>query len=191
MGYFLVQSMTVKSTRMEKITIKEYNNDLEIKDSISKIKAVDAACNDILVSPGIVAQSGGCGTFRLKDAMKGKWYRVALSGLCYTTSSVLLNVGSRYKNNSPCAQLFYIASDGYSGAQNVVQLGVANKCISKVRLLFINSTTQGGMLDIYISSNGSNDIDFAYSNNIGFTFQTPVEVSEEPDTGYKVKEFAF
>lgn len=47
------------------------------------------------------------------------------------------------------------------------------------------------MLDIYICSNGKNDIDFAYSNNIGFTFQTPVEVSEEPDAEYYVKEFTF
>ena len=183
--------MTVKSTRMEKITIKEYNNDLKTKDSLSKIKAVDVAGNDILVSPGIIVQSGGCGTFHLINAIKGKWYRVALSRTCNTISSVLLNIGSVYKNNPPCSQLFYIASDGYSGAQNVVQLGAANKCINKVRLLFIGSTTQGGMLDIYISSNGSNDIDFAYSNNIGFTFQTPVEVPEEPDAGYKVKEFTF
>ena len=68
---------------------------------------------------------------------------------------------------------------------------MSGKCISKVRLLYIGSTTETGMVDIYISANGRNDINFAYSNNIGFTFQTPVEVSEEPDAGYIVKEFTF
>ena len=106
-------------------------------------------------------------------------------------SSVLLNVGSRYTNNAPCSQLFYIALDGYSKLQNVVQLGAAGKCISKVRLLYKGSTTENGMIDIYISANGRNDIDFAYSNNIGFTFQKPIEVPEEPDAGYNVKEFTF
>ena len=32
---------------------------------------------------------------------------------------------------------------------------------------------------------------FAYSNNIGFVFQEPVEVSETPEEGYSVKEFSF
>ena len=44
---------------MEKIITKDYNNGLETKDSLSKVKAVDGAGNDILVNPGIVVQSGG------------------------------------------------------------------------------------------------------------------------------------
>ena len=46
---------------MEKTTIKDYNNGLETKDSLSKVKAVDVSGNDILVKPGIIAQAGGCG----------------------------------------------------------------------------------------------------------------------------------
>lgn len=46
---------------MEKTTIKDYNNGLETKDSLSKVKAVDVSGNDILVNPGIIAQAGGCG----------------------------------------------------------------------------------------------------------------------------------
>lgn len=44
---------------IEKIIAKDYNNGLETKDSLSKVKAVDVAGNDILVNPIIVAQSGG------------------------------------------------------------------------------------------------------------------------------------
>lgn len=44
---------------MEKIKTKDYNNGLETKDSLSKVKAIDVAGNDILVSSGIVTNSGG------------------------------------------------------------------------------------------------------------------------------------
>ena len=156
-----------------------------------KVRGIDANGNSIVTTPKEIAKSGGCGTLFLPEAFNGKWYRIAISRKCYMTSSVLLNAGSRYTNNAPCSQLFYIALDGYSKLQNAVQLGASGKCISKVRLLYIGSTTATGMLDIYISANGKNDIDFAYSNNIGFTFQTPIEVPEEPDAGYTVKEFTF
>ena len=148
----------------------------------TQVRGIDANGNSIVTTPKEIAKSGGCGTFSMTGALNGK---------CYMASSVLLNVGSRYTNNAPCSQLFYIALDGYSKLQNVVQLGVSSKCINKVRLLYKSSTTENGMLDIYISANGKNDIDFAYSNNIGFTFQTPVEVSEKPDAEYYVKEFTF
>ena len=157
----------------------------------TQVRGIDANGNSIVTTPKEIAKSGGCGTFSMTGALNGKWYRVAISRKCYMASSVLLNVGSRYTNNAPCSQLFYIALDGYSKLQNVVQLGVSSKCINKVRLLYKSSTTENGMLDIYISANGKNDIDFAYSNNIGFTFQTPVEVSEKPDAEYYVKEFTF
>ena len=164
----------------------ELNNGTAIK-----VRGIDANGNSIMTTPKEVAKSGGCGTFSIAEAFNGKWYRIAISRRCYMTSSVLLNVGSQYINNAPCSQLFYIALDGYSKLQNVIQLGAAGKCISKARLLYKNPTTETGMLAIYISANGKNGIDFAYSNNIGFTFQTPVEVSEEPDAGYYVKEFTF
>ena len=48
---------------IEKIIAKDYNNGLETKDSLSKVKAVDVAGNDIIVNPIIVAQSGGCGRY--------------------------------------------------------------------------------------------------------------------------------
>ncbi|WP_368153571.1 hypothetical protein [Bacteroides cellulosilyticus] len=164
----------------------------ELNNGIAaKVRGIDANGNSIVTTPKEIAKSGGCGTFSMMEAFNGKWYRIAISRRCYMASSVLLNVGSRYTNNAPCSQLFYIALDGYSKLQNVVQLGTAGKCISKVRLLYKGSTTENGMIDIYISANGRNDIDFAYSNNIGFTFQKPIEVPEEPDAGYNVKEFTF
>ena len=156
-----------------------------------KVRGIDANGNSIVTTPKEIAKSGGCGTLFLAEAFNGKWYRIAISRRCYMASSVLLNVSSRYTNNAPCSQLFYISLDGYSKLQNAVQLGASGKCISKVRLLYKGSTTEIGMLDIYICTNGKNDIDFSYSNNIGFTFQAPAEVPEEPDAGYNVKEFTF
>jgi len=171
---------------MEKIKETELNN-----GTVSKVRGIDANGNSVVTTPKEIAKSGGCGISAIAIAGFGKWYRIATSRICNKASSVLLNTGSYYNNAAPCSQLFYIASDGYSGNQTVIQLGFSKKCISKIRLLYVNSTEKGGMLDVYICANGMNHIDFAYSNNIGFTFQTPVEVPEEPDAGYKVKEFTF
>jgi len=176
----------VRPLKVNSMKETELNNGIA-----AKVRGIDANGNSIVTTPKEIAKSGGCGTFSMMEAFNGKWYRIAISRRCYMASSVLLNVGSRYTNNAPCSQLFYIALDGYSKLQNVVQLGTAGKCISKVRLLYKGSTTENGMIDIYISANGRNDIDFAYSNNIGFTFQKPIEVPEEPDAGYNVKEFTF
>ena len=171
---------------MEKIKENELNN-----GTATKVRGIDSNGNSIVTTPKEIAKSGGCGTSSINIAGFGKWYRIATSRICNKTSSVLLNVGSYYNNAVPCAQLFYIASDGYSDSQTVIQLGFSKKCISKIRLLYVNSTEKGGMLDVYICANGMNHIDLAYSNNIGFTFQTAIEVPEEPDAGYSVKEFSF
>ena len=164
----------------------ELNNGAAIK-----IRGIDANGNSIVTTPKEIAKSGGCGISYIGGAQNGKWYRIATSRQCNYASTVLLSVASRYNNTQPCSQVFYIASYGYSNLQNVIQLGVAGKCIGKIRLLYKVSTTEGGMIDVYISSGGTNHIDIAYSNNIGFTFQTPEVVPEELDTGYNVKEFIF
>lgn len=171
---------------MEKIKENGLNN-----GTATKVRGIDADGNSVVTTPKEIAKSGGCGTSSIAIAGFGKWYRIATSRLCNRASSVLLNAGSYYNNAAPCSQLFYIASDGYSGSQAVVQLGFSKKCIGKIRLLYVNSTEKGGMLDVYICANGINHIDFSYSSNIGFTFQTPVEVAAEPDAGYLVKEFTF
>ena len=156
-----------------------------------KVRGIDANGNSIVTIPKEIAKSGGCSVSQIGDTLNGKWYRIATSRQCNYASTVLLSVVSRYNNTRPCSQLFYIASDGYSNLQNVIQLGAAGKCIGKIRLLYKGSTTEGGMFDVYITSGGKNYIDIAYSNNIGFAFQTPVEAPEEPDNGYTVKEFTF
>lgn len=176
---------------MEKIKTKDYNNQLESKESLSKVKAIDASGNDILVSAKTVASSGGCGAFWTDIFKENKWYRIAISRPGASMSTVLLNVGSRYYNQAPCSQLFYIASAAYSAQNNVIELGAADQCIGKIRLLYRSSEVNTGMLDVYVKARLLNAIDFAYSCNIGFTFQTPVEVPEEPDAGYSVKEFTF
>ena len=82
-------------------------------------------------------------------------------------------------------------ADGYSDNQCVIQLASGGKCISKMRILYKASTTEGPIIEVLTRADGENSYFFAYSCGIGFTFQDPVEVSETPDSGYSVKEFAF
>ncbi|UBD69067.1 hypothetical protein NXV86_23180 [Bacteroides sp. BFG-257] len=177
---------------MEKTTIKDYNNGLETKDSLSKVKAVDASGNDILVNSKVVAQAGGCGSIAPSERLsQGKWYRIALGRYGNVPYAVLLIIGNYYNNEAPNSQLLYIHADGYSDRQSVVQLANSGRVISKARILYKASPTNGSMLDIFVRTTNSNQLMFSYSCNINFIFQSPVEVPEEPDAGYLVKEFTF
>lgn len=177
---------------MEKTTIKDYNNGLETKDSLSKVKAVDASGNDILVNPRIIAQAGGCGRNVPNDRVsQNKWYRIALGRYGNVPHTVLLMIGNYYNSEAPNSQLLYIHADGYSDRQSIVQLANSGEVISKARILYKATTTDGPILDIFVRTAKSNQLMLTYSCNMNFTFQSPVEVSEEPDTGYLVKEFTF
>nr|DAE17446.1 MAG TPA: hypothetical protein [Phage sp. ctSLR2] len=174
---------------METINTKDYNNDLEIKDSLNRVKAVDGAGNDILVNPGVVANSGGCGVFLSNIALAyGKWYRIAIGNM-----AALLMVGNKYYNTSPQSQLFYIFANGYNNIQSVVQLANAGKVINKARILHKLESEGGGdpMLEICVNTIGANQFMFSYSCSMYLAFINPVEVSETPESGYTVKEFVF
>lgn len=177
---------------MEKITIKDYNNGLGIKDSLSKVKAVDTSGNDTLVSPDIVVKSGGCGMLR-GPLEQNKWYRIAIGGFGNSASSAIINICKYYNNGSPTSQLFYVSADGYSNGQTIIQLakGGISSSIAKARIIYQESTQVRVILDIYIASPKSNDFTISYSNNLGFSFQPPEEVSADIPEGYSVKEFAF
>lgn len=178
---------------IEKVTTKDYNNALEEKDSLHKVKAIDGSGNDILVSPDIVAKSGGCGKITTVGRLAwGRWYRIASSTSGANPNSLLLNVGNLYVNNAARSQLFYISAEGFENNQVITQLASGGgKCISKARILYKRSTTEGPIIEILVSALNANNYVFAYSNNIGFVFQEPVEVSETPESGYTVKEFIF
>ena len=179
---------------IEKIIIKDYNNDLETKDSLNRVKAVDGSGNDILVSPGVVTNSGGCGVFASESRLEqDKWYRIAIGSFGNTASSAIINICKYYNNGTPTSQLFYVSADGYSDGQAVIQLakgGISNS-IAKARIIYQVSTQVRVMLDIYIASPKLNDFTISYSNNIGFSFQSPKEVSADIPEGYSVKEFTF
>ena len=177
---------------MEKTTIKDYNNGLETKDSLSKVKAVDGSGNDILVNRPIVVQSGGCGRYTPDERVsQSKWYRIALGRYGNVPHAVLLMVGNYYNSEVPSSQLLYIHADGYSDRQSIVQLANSGRVISKARILYQASTANGPMLDIFIRTAKTNQLTLSYSCNMNFTFQSPIEVPEEPDAGYSVKEFSF
>ena len=177
---------------IETINTKDHNNDLETKDSLHKVKAVDGSGNDILVSPGIVANSGGCGMLR-GPLEQDKWYRIAIGGFGNSANSAIINIGKYYNNGSPTSQLFYVSADGYSNGQTVIQLarGGISRSIAKARIIYQESIQVRVILDIYIESPKSNDFTISYSNNLGFSFQPPEEVSADIPEGYSVKEFTF
>lgn len=177
---------------MEKTTIKDYNNGLETKDSLSKVKAVDGSGNDILVNPGIIAQAGGCGRNAPNERVtQNKWYRIAFGRYGNIPHAVLLMIGNYYNSEVPSSQLLYIHADGYSDRQSIVPLANSGRVISKARILYKASTDNGPIIDIFVRTAKTNQIMFSHSCNINFTFQSPVEVPEEPDAGYLVKEFTF
>lgn len=124
--------------------------------------------------------------------VKGKWYRIAIGDIGSKPSSAIINIGKVYNNTVPSGKLLYLFADGYSGTPQVSQLAVggANYDISKVRILYISSY-QEVIIDIYVKSDGANEYNICYSNNIGFKFQNPKEVSAEVPEGYSVKEFSF
>ena len=178
---------------MEKITTKEYNNGLGTKDSLSKVKAVDVSGNDILVSSSIVTNSGGGCRKYLSNNRLGynKWHRIAFASNGVNPNSVLLNIGNQYVNKAASSQLFYIFADGYSNNQCITQLANAGKCISKIRILYKASTTEGPIIEVLTCADGNNSYFFACSCSIGFNFQDPMEVNDIPEAGYSVKEFIF
>jgi hypothetical protein len=177
---------------IEKVTTKDYNNALEEKDSLHKVKAIDGSGNDMLVSPDIVAKSGGCGIYRSSsNILYGKWYRIAVGNIGHASNAVLLMVGNYFNNEAPHSQLYYISADGYSGMPSIVQLANSGRVISKARILYKPSTTEGPIIEIFVIALHSNKFIFSYSCNMNFTFQDPIEVSETPESGYTVKEFTF
>jgi hypothetical protein len=178
---------------IEKIIIKDYNNDLETKDSLNRVKAVDAAGNDILVSPDVVANSGGCGVFKSGNSLgEDKWYRIAIGETGSRISTAIINIGKIYNSNVPTSQLFYVSADGYSDGQTVVMLASNKyKSIGKARIIYKGSQQDRVMLDIYVISKGNNNFYLSYCSNIGFVFQAYEEVSADIPEGYSVKEFTF
>ena len=179
---------------IEKIIIKDYNNDLETKDSLNRVKAVDGSGNDILVSPGVVANSGGCGVFVSENRLEQyKWYRMAIGNVGSVNSSVLINISKIYINGAPGSQLFYVSADGCSNNPTVIQIAQGGvKYIGKVRIIYKATSTDKVMLDFYVYAFGSNSFKLAYSNNVEFTFlKAPEEVSADIPEGYSVKEFTF
>ena len=95
-------------------------------------------------------------------------------------------------NRASLSQLFYISAEGFGNNQVITQLAYGgDKCISKARILYKRSTTEGPIIEILVNASSENYYAFAYSNNLGFVFQEPVEVSETPEEGYSVKEFTF
>ena len=179
---------------IEKINTKDYNNNLEIKDSLNKVKAIDDAGNDILVSPDIVANSGGCGAFTSENRLEqGKWYRMAIGNVGSANSSVLINISKLYINGHPGSHLFYVSADGYSNNPTVIQIAQGGiKYIGKARIIYKSTSTDNVMLDFYAIAYGGSSFNLAYSNNIDFTFfKAPEEVSTDIPKGYSVKEFTF
>ena len=178
---------------IEKINTKDYNNGLVTEDSLNKVRAIDSSGNDILVSPGIVANSGGCGVFASESRLEqDKWYRIAIGAFGSRISTAIINISKYYSNSIPGSQLFYVSADGYSNNPTVIQIARGGALIiGKARILYKESTTERIMLDVYVVSNSENLFFISYSNNINFSFQTHEEVSADIPEGYSVKEFTF
>lgn len=168
-------------------------NEMGIITNPTYIRCVDSAGNSKKVTPANVVKTAGNASGYIEHSFTGgKWYRIAIGELNNNISSALINIGNRFGNITPQSQLFYVSMNGYS---NTIVTKLANQGFyaSKIRLLTKKSTTEKCMMDIYIrttTGTGTNTGYISYSCNIGFDFQSPVEVSETPDAGYEVSEFS-
>ena len=153
-----------------------------------KIQGVDASGNPILTLPTEIVKSGGCGYLSLGYLYNRKWYRIAYgtAGNNAKTHSVLLNIGNHYYNSAPLSQLLYIHASGFTEPV-IFQLANVGKVISKARILYNNNKQI--FLEINLNIGEKNPVYIAYSCNLAFYFQKPVEVNDVPEEGYNVKEF--
>lgn len=147
--------------------------------------------NAVNTTPAKIIETGGCGVLNLGNLTGGKWYRIAVGDYGNRPSSALLNIGKAYSVSIPTHQLLYVSADAYNTGAVATNIANIRKGIGQLRVLYKNSSAVKVLLDIYISESGSNIFFLAYSNNLGFVFQQPVEVSGTPDVDYLVKEFSF
>lgn len=169
-----------------------FENQMKVVGNVGYLRGLKGE-DSVLIAPGNLPHPY-TGSGILNAALSnGKWYRIAIGNTANRVSSALINIGRMYNHGTPSGRLLYVFADGYSGGQIVSQLAVggSNYDIGKVRILHSGSTEARIMLDIYVKSNSSNDYSICYSNNIGFNFQSPEEVSGAVPEGYAVKEFSF
>ena len=183
----MVEKTPIKCASMAE-DIRE--NAMTSVDSVDYVRGLKGGKSVLIASGKLPHPNTGSGVISNSYLYEGKWYRIALGEIGSYPSSAIVNIANVYNNSSSGSRLLYVSADGYSGNQNVVLLGKGGSInISKARILSKKSTDVRTMLDIYVASNGANLYFISYSCNIGFTFQSPEEVSESIPEGYSVKEF--
>lgn len=168
-------------------------NQMGIITNPTYIRCLDSSGNSKKVTPADVIKTAGDASGYIEKNLTGsKWYRIAIGNTNNSLSSALINIGNSFTTYPSRSCLFYVSASGYTDCV-VTKLANSDYYVSKVRLLTKESTTGRCMMDVYIRPSGgsqNNTCYISYSCNIGFDFQSPVEVSETPDAGYEVSEFS-
>ena len=169
----------IREDQMTSVSSVDYVRGLKGKDSV-------------LIKPGDLPHPNTGGGVVSADLQNGKWYRIAIGYPGNAASSGLFNIGTFFVNESPRAILFYAFAEGYDNGAFVTKVASSSIVpISKARVLSIKSNSGTSYLDVFVRLNEINVVHIAASSMIGFTLQTPEEVSETIPEGYSVKEVSF
>ena len=153
----------IKENEMTTVSSVDYVRGLKGKDSV-------------LIKPGDLPHPNTGSGYTKAALSNGKWYRIARGVSGEQPSSGIFNIANSFSYENSKAILFYAFTDAYSGGSFITKIAASSVVpISKARILSIKSSM------VHISA----------SSMIGFTLQTPEEVSEAIPEGYSVKEVSF
>lgn len=162
----------------------------------SKLLGLNASNKACMASPAQILQAAS-NTVDLTNSSStfygDKWYRIASGRTIAQVNFALLNISHRYNNSPHEANLFFILAAG-SGGKRVMRLDNdgSTAFVKKIRILYGGTDTVPSVDVMFnFGKDIRNTLCIAYSCNINFTFQMPVEVPDTPDEGYSVKEFTF
>lgn len=169
----------IKENEMTSVGSVDYVRGLKGKDSV-------------LIKPGDLPHPNTGGGYTKANLSNGKWYRIAIGASGDKPSSGIFNVANEYGYENSKAILFYAFTDAYSTSTFISKIASLSVVpISKARVLSIKGNSGASYLDVFVRLNGTNVVHIAASSMIGFTLQTPEEVSETIPEGYSVKEVSF
>ena len=178
---------------MKTIEYKEMLSKLEYSD-FSSIQALNSGGIPVLTTANAIMYRNGINIIRDFNLYSGKWYRIGKARNGNINAVALLLAKTRYDYASPSSQLFYIALNSWSESV-IVQLAKQSTAVFKnIRLLYAKDGNKNSemLLEVKSSLYGpSNMLNLSFMSAIDFEILTPLEVPEEPLTGFSVKEFVF
>lgn len=162
-------------------------NELEQVTSVSKLVGLDASGNSKSIAVDALPHPNAAAGTLSGILTNGKWYRLANGTSGAKISSAMFVIGKDYGYGTALAKAFFVSASGYTNENTAlvrVDAGGVTSEMCNVRLLKAASESLPYYLDIYIKTANENIYYVSYCCNIGFTWQSPAEVSADVPEGY-------